>query len=45
MIGLGEAATGTKQPFTGHEWNGDSTNQRGRFYSYFSLAFKVELCA
>ena len=45
MIGLGEAVTGTKQPFTGHEWNGDSTNQRGRFYSYFSLAFKVELCA
>ncbi len=45
MIGLGEAATGTQQPFTGHEWNGDSLNQRGRFYSYFSLAFKVELCA
>lgn len=46
MIGLGEAATGNKEPFTfGHEWNADSTNQRGHFYSYFSLAFKVELCA
>jgi hypothetical protein len=45
MIALGEAATGTQQPFTGHEWNGDSTNQRGHYYSYFSLAFKVELCA
>ena len=45
MVGLGEAATGTKQPFTfGHEWSGDSTNQRGYYYSYFSLAFKVELC-
>jgi len=46
MIGLGEAATGTKQPFTfGHEWSGDSKDQRGHYYSYFSLAFKVELCA
>ena len=46
MIGLGEAATGNKEPFTfGHEWNADSTNQRGHYYSYFSLAFKVELCA
>ena len=46
MVGLGEAATGTQQPFTfGHEWSGDSTNQGGIYYSYFSLAFKVELCA
>ncbi len=46
MIALGEAATGTEQPFTfGHEWNGDSKNERGYYYSYFSLAFKVELCA
>jgi hypothetical protein len=44
MIGLGEAVTGTQQPFTGHEWSADSTNQKGHFYSYFSLAFKVE-CA
>ena len=46
MIGLGEAASGNKEPFTfGHEWHADSINQRGNFYSYFSLAFKVELCA
>lgn len=46
MIALGEAATGTKNPFTfGHEWSGDSRNEKGHFYSYFSLAFKVELCA
>jgi hypothetical protein len=46
MIGIGEAATGTQQPFTfGHEWNGDSKNQQGHFFSYFSLAFKVEMCA
>lgn len=46
MIGLGEAATGTKEPFTfGHEWSGDSRDRDGHYYSYFSLAFKVELCA
>lgn len=46
MIGLGEAATGTQHPFTfGHEWNADSKNERGHYYSYFSLAFKVELRA
>lgn len=43
MIGIGEAATGTDQPFTGHEWNADSFNERGHFYSYFSLMFKVEM--
>ena len=46
MVALGEAATGTKQPFTfGHEWSGDSSDSKGHYYSYFSLAFKVELCA
>ena len=46
MVALGEAATGNKQPFTfGHEWNGDSKDQKGHFFSYFSLAFKVELRA
>lgn len=46
MIGIGEAATGTKQPFTfGHEWSGDSSDQKGHYFRYFSLAFKVELCA
>lgn len=46
MIGLGEAACDNRHPFTfGHEWNGDSLNQQGHFYSYFSLAFKVEMRA
>jgi hypothetical protein len=46
LVALGEAASGNKHPFTfGHEWNGDSLNQTGHYYSYFSLAFKVELCA
>lgn len=46
LIGIGEAATGNQQPFTfGHEWNGDSQNQKGYYFTYFSLAFKVELCA
>jgi hypothetical protein len=46
MIGLGEAACDNQHPFTfGHEWTADSKNQRGYYYSYFSLAFKVELRA
>jgi hypothetical protein len=46
MVGLGEAACNNQHPFTfGHEWNADSRNQRGHYYSYFSLAFKVELRA
>ena len=46
LVGIGEAASGVKQPFTfGHEWNGNSKNKTGHFFTYFSLAFKVELCA
>jgi hypothetical protein len=46
LIGIGEAASGTRHPFTfGHEWNGDSKDVEGRFFTYFSLAFKIELCA
>lgn len=46
LIGLGEAACDNQHPFTfGHEWNADSTDQQGHFYSYFSLAFKVEMRA
>jgi hypothetical protein len=46
MIGFGEAASHAQQPFTfGHEWSGDSKNEKGHYFSYFSLAFKVELCA
>jgi hypothetical protein len=46
MVGLGEAACDNQHPFTfGHEWNADSKNQRGHYYSYFSLAFKIEMRA
>jgi hypothetical protein len=46
LIGIGEAASHSKQPFMfGHEWNADSKNEKGYYYSYFSLAFKVEMCA
>jgi hypothetical protein len=46
LIGIGEAASGTKHPFNfGQEWNGDSKNEKGHFFTYFSLAFKVELRA
>lgn len=46
FIGLGEAASHAKQPFTfGTEWQSDAVGSKGHYYSYFSLAFKVELCA
>jgi len=46
LIGFGEAATGTHQPFSfGQEWNGNSNNANGYFLTYFSLAFKIELKA
>ena len=46
MIGLGEAAHDNQHPFTfGHEWKADSRDQKGHYYSYFSLAFKIELRA
>ena len=46
LIGIGEAASHSKRPFDfGKEWKGASNNEKGDYYSYFSLAFKVELCA
>jgi len=46
FIGIGEAASHSKKPFTySTEWKAESLDEKGEFYSYFSLAFKVELCA
>jgi len=46
LIGLGEAVSNAKKPFLfGLAWNGDTNNKLGRFFNYFSLAFKVELSA
>ena len=46
MIGIGEAVSHSRQPFMfGHEWNSDSKNEKGNYFTYFSLAFKVEMCA
>ncbi len=45
MIALGEAAAGMQNPFTGEEWHADSMDQGGHYYKYFSLAFKIEMCA
>lgn len=46
MVAIGEAASHSKQPFAfGQEWKADSVDRKGHFYSYFSLMFKVELCA
>jgi hypothetical protein len=46
LVGIGEAATATKNPFDfGYEWNADSNNIQGHYFTYFSLAFKVEMVA
>jgi hypothetical protein len=46
LIGFGEACHDTHHPFSfGHEWLGSSSNQKGNYFSYFSLAFKVEMRA
>jgi hypothetical protein len=46
MVAIGEAASQAKHPFVfGQEWKADSKDKAGHFYSYFSLAFKIELCA
>lgn len=46
LVGIGEAAGHAREPFTfGQEWNGDSENEKGYYLKYFSLMFKVELCA
>lgn len=46
IIGIGEAASVNRHPFTfGQAWNGHSDNDKGEYFRYFSLAFKVELCA
>ena len=45
-IGLGEAASSAKKPFEfGQSWNGNTHNEKGKYFDYFSLAFKVEMCA
>lgn len=46
IIGIGEAISHAHRPFSfGQAWSSDTGRLGERFYSYFSLAFKVELCA
>lgn len=46
IIGIGEAVSHAHRPFKfGCAWNGHSPDEKGRYFNYFSLAFKVELCA
>jgi hypothetical protein len=45
MVAIGEAAIVGQIPFKGQEWHADSKNNHGHYYNYFSLAFKVEMCA
>ena len=44
MIGIGELARSNDQPCTfGQEWNADSNNPLGSYFSWFSLAFKLQI--
>jgi len=43
MVAIGEAAA--QSPFKGKEWHANSNDQYGHYFNYFSLAFKVEMCA
>lgn len=46
LIGIGEAASHAHRPFSfGQAWSCHAASGPGLFYKYFSLAFKVELCA
>jgi hypothetical protein len=46
FVGLGEAVSHARKPFSfGLSWNGNDRNAKGKYFSYFSLAFKVEMCA
>jgi len=46
MIGIGEFVRGSSDPCSfGQEWNANSHDMEGVFFSWFSLAFKVEMVA
>ncbi|MFZ9388209.1 MAG: hypothetical protein ACO25B_10035 [Chitinophagaceae bacterium] len=46
IIGIGEAVSHAQRPFPfGQAWSSDTGRAGERFFSYFSLAFKVEMCA
>lgn len=46
MLGIGEWARDNHEPCSfGQEWNADSNNKDGVFFTWFSLAFKVEMIA
>ncbi|MEO7308282.1 MAG: hypothetical protein ABIR78_10745 [Ferruginibacter sp.] len=48
LIGVGEAVSSVDEILpnaVGQEWMANSENQPGNFYSYLSLAFKVEMRA
>jgi hypothetical protein len=46
LVALGEAVSFAHKPFTfGQAWNGSTPNGKGHYSTYFSLAFKVEMCA
>jgi hypothetical protein len=46
MVGIGELVRGSNEPCSfGQEWNGNSNNTAGVYFTWFSLAFRVEMVA
>ena len=46
MVGIGELVRSSYEPCSfGQEWNADSNNMDGVFFTWFSLAFKIEMVA
>lgn len=45
LLGVGETAGSSKHPpvDSGQEWVASSEDRSGQFYTYFSLAFKIEM--
>ncbi len=46
LVAVGEAAGCRENPpfASGQEWTATSNEQAGHFFTYFSLAFKIEVC-
>lgn len=46
IIGIGEAVSNARNPFPyGYSWNGHAGNEDEHFFRFFSMAFKLEMCA
>ncbi|MFM2138778.1 MAG: hypothetical protein RJA57_1085 [Bacteroidota bacterium] len=46
IIGIGEAVSNARNPFPyGYSWNGHHRTEDEHFFRFFSMTFKLEMCA